>query len=149
MQRLLLTIGRKFTVEIMAISKDVGKPLSPVRIYLLSILVILLLSNARAQSQSDKEEPVQKKQLKVGLVLSGGGGRGLAHVGVLEWFEKHRIPVHYVAGSSMGGLIGGVYSMGMPPVEMRTFLKSLNWNELFSGGPGVQRAGLPPKGRSP
>ncbi|MGH9838835.1 MAG: patatin-like phospholipase family protein [Blastocatellia bacterium] len=110
----------------------------PVGIYLLSVLAVLLSSTVGARTQGNDAEPAQKKQLKVGLVLSGGGARGLAHVGVLEWFEKHRIPVHYVAGTSMGGLIGGVYSMGMTPAEMRPFLKSLNWDKLLSSGPGFE-----------
>lgn len=80
----------------------------------------------------------ERKPLKVGLVLSGGGARGLAHVGVLEWFEQHRIPVDYIAGTSMGGLIGAMYAMGTPPEELRPFLKKLNWDELFSRGPGYE-----------
>lgn len=110
----------------------------PGRIYLLSILAILFFSTTGVQSQSNNGEPGQKRQLKVGLVLGGGGARGLAHVGVLEWFEKHRIPVDYIAGTSMGGLIGGVYSIGMTPETMRSFLKSLNWEELLSTGPDFE-----------
>lgn len=80
----------------------------------------------------------ERKPLKVGLVLSGGGARGLAHVGVIEWFEQHRIPVDYIAGTSMGGLIGAIYAMGTSPEELRPFLKKLNWDELFSRGPGYE-----------
>ncbi|MBK9708520.1 MAG: patatin-like phospholipase family protein [Acidobacteria bacterium] len=47
------------------------------------------------------------KRLKIGLVLSGGGARGVAHVGVLEWMEQHRIPVDYLAGASMGAWLEG------------------------------------------
>ena len=50
----------------------------------------------------------QKQRPRIGLVLSGGGARGIAHVGVLEWFEENRIPVDYVAGTSMGGIVGGM-----------------------------------------
>ena len=49
---------------------------------------------------------------KVGLVLEGGGALGLAHIGVIQWLEEHRIPVNYVAGTSMGGLVGGLYATG-------------------------------------
>ncbi|MBK7601514.1 MAG: patatin-like phospholipase family protein [Acidobacteria bacterium] len=79
------------------------------------------------------------KRLKIGLVLSGGGARGVAHVGVLEWMEQHRIPVDYLAGASMGGLVGGIYAMGMPMSDMRPFLRSLNWDELFSSGPAFDQ----------
>jgi NTE family protein len=60
-------------------------------------------------------------------VLEGGGALGLAHVGVLLWFEEHHIPVDYVAGTSMGGLVGGLYASGMSPSEMQTFLQGIDW----------------------
>ncbi|HXG67207.1 MAG TPA: patatin-like phospholipase family protein, partial [Blastocatellia bacterium] len=80
-----------------------------------------------------------KEHLKVGLVLSGGGARGIAHIGVLEWFERHRIPVDYVAGTSMGGLVGGMYATGMTPGEMREFLKKIDWDRAFGGGPSYEQ----------
>src|SRR5579859_1117089 len=49
---------------------------------------------------------------RLGLVLEGGGALGLAHIGVIQYLEEHRIPVGYIAGTSMGGLIGGVYATG-------------------------------------
>src|ERR1700732_1199979 len=54
---------------------------------------------------------------KIGVALEGGGALGLAHIGVLKWFEEHHIPVDYVAGTSMGGLVGGFYAAGMNPDE--------------------------------
>jgi NTE family protein len=64
----------------------------------------------------------------IGLVLEGGGALGLAHVGVLRWLDENHIPVDYVAGTSMGGLVGGLYATGMSGEEINTFLKSINWN---------------------
>src|SRR6267142_6698802 len=55
---------------------------------------------------------------KMGGALEGGGALGRAHIGVLKWFEEHRIPVDYVAGTSMGGLVGGFYAAGMNPDEL-------------------------------
>src|SRR3546814_11353966 len=52
---------------------------------------------------------------KVGLVLSGGGAKGLAHIGVLKAFEENDIPVDYIAGTSMGGMVGGFYAAGYSP----------------------------------
>ncbi|HOJ21542.1 MAG TPA: patatin-like phospholipase family protein, partial [Armatimonadota bacterium] len=49
---------------------------------------------------------------RLGLALSGGAALGLAHVGALVWLEENRVPVDYVAGASMGGLVGGLYAMG-------------------------------------
>ncbi len=55
---------------------------------------------------------------KIGLVLSGGGARGIAHIGVLKELEAARIPVDFVAGTSMGAIVGGLYASGMPPEEL-------------------------------
>ena len=80
----------------------------------------------------------------IGLVLEGGGALGLAHVGVLRWFEEHHIPVDYVAGTSMGGLVGGLYATGMSGEEINTFLKGVDWsrslrNELPYGARSFRR----------
>src|SRR5215510_4106255 len=72
---------------------------------------------------------------KIGLVLSGGGARGWAHVGVLRWFEEHHIPVDYVAGTSMGGLVGAMYAMGSSPNEIREIGNALDWDKALSGPP--------------
>ncbi|MBX7219021.1 MAG: patatin-like phospholipase family protein [Blastocatellia bacterium] len=87
------------------------------------------------ESDPPQNAPAPHKNLTVGLVLSGGGARGLAHIGVLKWFEENRIPVDYLSGTSMGGLVGGMYSMGMTPDQMQKFMNSVNWNETFSAGP--------------
>lgn len=79
------------------------------------------------------------KPVKIGLVLSGGGARGVAHIGVLEWFEQNRIPVHFVAGTSMGGLVGALYSMGTSPAEMRQLMRNQNWTDLLSSGPSFEK----------
>lgn len=107
---------------------------------------LLLCALWHTQAAGQELPPVQpaserapKTQLKVGLVLSGGGARGIAHVGVLEWFEQHRIPVDYVAGTSMGGLVGAIYAMGTPPAEMRALLKAIKWAEMLSSGPSYEQ----------
>jgi len=61
---------------------------------------------------------------KVGLVLSGGGAKGITHIGVIKALEENNIPIDYVAGTSMGAIIGGMYAMGMSPDQMANFLKS-------------------------
>jgi NTE family protein len=75
------------------------------------------------------------KQPKIGLALEGGGALGLAHIGVLEWFEEHHIPIDYIAGTSMGGLIGGIYSTGLPAGELRKLVADLDWSSMLSGRP--------------
>ena len=67
----------------------------------------------------------------VGVAFGGGSARGIAHVGVIRWLDEHRIPIDMAAGTSMGGLVGGVYATGMDPAELETFVTSLNWDELF------------------
>src|ERR1700754_4449387 len=70
---------------------------------------------------------------KLGVVLEGGGALGLAHVGVLQWMEEHRIPVSYVAGTSMGGLVGGIYATGRSPAEVRELVKTIPWDDVIRG----------------
>ncbi len=101
------------------------------------LVFALLLMTAISSGVGGQEQPPKPRQ-KIGLVLSGGGARGMAHIGVLQWLEENRIPVDYVAGTSMGGLIGGAYAMGMTPAEIRTFATSLDWDVLMSNGPAYQ-----------
>jgi NTE family protein len=68
---------------------------------------------------------------KIGVALEGGGALGLAHVGVLQWFEEHHIPVDYVAGTSMGGLVGGFYATGMNPSDMRKMIEGIDWDQVL------------------
>ncbi len=78
---------------------------------------------------------------RVGLVLGGGGARGIAHVGVLKMLEELRIPVDCVAGTSMGSIIGGLYASGMTPEQMNETVQRIDWPAAFTDGP--PRADLP------
>jgi NTE family protein len=69
---------------------------------------------------------------RIGVALAGGGARGLAHLGVLKWFEEHRIPVDYIAGTSMGGLVGGLFATGRNSAEMIEFVQELDWAEVLA-----------------
>ena len=77
----------------------------------------------------------QKQRPKIGLALEGGGALGLAHVGLLEWLYQHHVPIDYIAGASMGGLVAGFYASGMSPAEMQATVEGLNWRELVNGEP--------------
>ncbi len=68
---------------------------------------------------------------RVGLALGGGSAKGMAHIGVLQWFEEHRIPVDVVAGTSMGGLVGGAYASGLSPAELAAMMKTTDWDLMF------------------
>jgi NTE family protein len=67
---------------------------------------------------------------KVGLVLGGGGARGLAHIGVLKVFRQEGVPVDVVAGTSVGALIGALYAAGLPPEQIETLGRDIGWDEL-------------------
>jgi len=69
---------------------------------------------------------------KVGLVLSGGGARGAAHLGVLRVLERHRIPVDGIVGTSMGAFVGGLYASGMSVDAIETLLETTPWEEYIS-----------------
>ncbi len=78
--------------------------------------------------------PASKPRLKIGVALEGGGALGLAHIGVLQWFEDHHIPIDYLAGTSMGGLVGGLYSTGKNPQQLRELVDAQNWDVILGGG---------------
>jgi NTE family protein len=61
----------------------------------------------------------------IGLVLGGGGARGLAHIGVLKVLEREKIPIHCISGTSMGGVLGALFAMGVPVAEMESEVQSL------------------------
>jgi NTE family protein len=67
----------------------------------------------------------------VGVAFGGGSARGIAHVGVIRWFEEHRIPIDLAAGTSMGGLVGGAFATGMDAGELQTFVRTIDWDQLF------------------
>ena len=69
----------------------------------------------------------------MGVALEGGGAKGLAHIGVLRWFEEHHIPVDYIAGTSMGGLIAGLYATGYSPSEIEQIVGGIDWDQALAG----------------
>ncbi len=76
---------------------------------------------------------------RIGLVLSGGGARGLAHIGVLRWMDEHRIPVDYVAGTSMGALVGSLYATGMNAEERQKLIDDIHWDKVFQTEPDYRQ----------
>ena len=103
--------------------------LQAIQLFLLSCT---LLSSCYSVSQEGAKSGTAGRP-KLGLVLEGGGALGLAHIGVLQWMEEHRIPVSYVAGTSMGGLVGGIYATGRSPAEVREVVNGINWNDVLRG----------------
>lgn len=71
---------------------------------------------------------IRKRRPTVALVLSGGGAKGAAHIGVLEYLDSLGVPVDVVLGTSMGGLIGGLFALGYAPSEMDSLIRTINWD---------------------
>src|ERR1035438_3257935 len=90
-------------------------------------LSLLCLASTFALTQN---APTPGNRPKVGLVFEGGGALGLAHIGVIQYLEEHHIPVSYIAGTSMGGLVGGVYATGRNAAEVRDVVKATNWDQV-------------------
>ena len=84
---------------------------------------------ARMRARMDE---IRKHRPTVALVLSGGGAKGAAHVGVIEYIEELGIPVDMVLGTSMGGLIGGLYALGYSVDQMDTLVRNMDWNWALS-----------------
>ncbi|HSC95019.1 MAG TPA: patatin-like phospholipase family protein [Burkholderiales bacterium] len=72
---------------------------------------------------------------RVGLALSGGGARGAAHIGVLKVLEELRVPVHCVAGTSFGAIVGGTYASGVTPRKLEEIIRTTDWDDVFRDRP--------------
>ena len=72
-----------------------------------------------------------QKQLKVGLALSGGGAKGMAHIGVLRALEEHNVNIDYISGTSMGAVVGAMYSIGYSVDQIEVYLKNVDWDALL------------------
>lgn len=99
------------------------------------ILVVFLLVavplSAQPAPEASGQASSQPRRPRIGLALGGGSARGMAHIGVLRWFEEHHIPIDVIAGTSMGGLIGGAYASGMTPDEIRALMNDTDWDLMF------------------
>ena len=92
------------------------------------LLIALLLASFAMNAHNDTIRP---PRLKVGVVLGGGGAKGASHIGVLKYIEDMGIPVDYVAGTSMGSMIGGLYALGYTPDELTQLIASMDWSEYI------------------
>lgn len=90
------------------------------------LLILIVAVSLPAQNKTS-----QPQRPKVGVVLGGGGAKGASHIGVLKYLEELGIPVDYVAGTSMGSIIGGFYAMGYSPEELTQLISSMNWSEYI------------------
>jgi NTE family protein len=100
----------------------------------LLITILLFASGSIALGSADIPDSVQSTPArpKVALVLSGGGARGLATIGVLKVLEENNIPIDLIVGTSMGSVIGGFYAAGYSPEQLRRIADSTNWAEVIN-----------------
>jgi len=96
----------------------------------LAFLVFLFFSSQKTFSQEQKKDSV--KRPKIGLVLSGGGAKGFAHIGVLKVLEEAGIKIDYIGGTSMGSIIGGLYASGYNASQIDSIFKKTNFDELIN-----------------
>ena len=82
-------------------------------------------AQVRAEDTPIPSDAVLFERPKVGLVLSGGGARGAAHIGVIRLLEELQIPIDCVAGTSMGAIVGGLYAIGYTADEMEALRQSI------------------------
>ncbi len=122
--------------------------------FLLGAMALAAVAPRCADAQAGAEAPVTRAAAegnirptpaalpgpRICLALSGGGARGLAHIGVLMALQKMRVPVDCIAGTSMGAIVGGLYAAGVPLAVLRQQVAGLDWNAVFRGRP--PRAGL-------
>ncbi|HEY8538872.1 MAG TPA: patatin-like phospholipase family protein [Steroidobacteraceae bacterium] len=101
------------------------------------LLAVLLLAGCQAVAAE-----AQQDRPRIGLVLSGGGARGAAHVGVLRVIEEMRIPIDAIAGTSMGAVVGGLYAAGMSAEQIEQLITSVNWQEAFQDRPPRAQLGF-------
>ena len=96
-------------------------------------LLWLVCSAAAVAQQAAPQSPPHR--LRIGLVLSGGGARGIAHVGVLQVLQQLHVPIDAIAGTSMGAVVGGLYASGLSPEQIAATLRSVNWQRAFRDRP--------------
>ena len=96
---------------------------------------IKILNEKITQLEDIKRSKIQKnkKNIKIGLALSGGGAKGLAHIGVLKELEKLGIRPDYISGTSMGAVVGALYSVGYTPDEIEKILTKSDWDGFING----------------
>src|SRR6202167_6227456 len=94
------------------------------------------LCNSYAQAADDPPDAATAAaRPRICLVLSGGGARGMAHIGVLKILEQLKIPIDCIAGTSMGAVVGGLYASGMTARDIDATMRSVDWQEAFRDAP--------------
>ncbi len=96
------------------------------------LFVISVTVFSQSDTASARADTLKTRRPKIGLVLSGGGAKGLAHVGVLKYLEKAGIKPDYITGTSMGSIIGGLYAIGYSADELDSIVRAINWPVIMN-----------------
>src|ERR1700733_3401544 len=89
-------------------------------------LIITLSASVYAQKPADRKRP------KIGLTLSGGGAKGLAHIGILKAIDSAGLQIDYITGTRMGSILGGLYSLGYSADSIEKLARGIDWELLLS-----------------
>ena len=114
----------EYDAAIRRLPRRIGIAMSAVCV-LASILTWPSLPAVADQSSETLDRP------KIGLVLAGGGAKGIAHVGVIKVLEDAGVPIDMIAGTSMGAIVGALYAMGHPAEELEQIVQSIDWDRIF------------------
>lgn len=98
--------------------------------------LLLLIATTTVLARTPPPRP------RIGVVLSGGGARGLAHIGVLRVLEEKQVPVDLIVGTSMGAVVGGAYAAGRSLDEIEALVKAANWNAILADRPARERLSI-------
>src|SRR4249920_1020178 len=98
---------------------------------LFAIFLCVTAIPAVAAAQDQRPAAALNERPTVGVAFGGGSARGIAHVGVIRWFEEHHVPIDVAAGTSMGGLIGGSFATGMNADDLQAMLRGIDWDQMF------------------
>ena len=101
----------------------------------LSAIAITVALAFGSSAEVSAQQGVPHARPKIGLVLAGGGAKGAAHVGVIKVLEELGVPIDYIAGTSMGAIVGGLYASGLSSDELATAIISIDWNDIFDDKP--------------
>ena len=120
------------------IYRPAADPIPPQR-WLGLLLLALLLGTSASRAQAPPQRP------HIGLTLSGGGARGLAHIGLLKALDSAQVRVDYVTGTSMGAVVGSLYAAGYSGVEIEKIAQGLDWDALLTNAAQLSTITLPGK----
>ncbi len=101
----------------------------------LSAIAITFALAFGSSAEVSAQQGVPHARPKIGLILSGGGAKGASHVGVIKVLEELGVPIDYIAGTSMGAIVGGLYASGMNANELADAIRSIDWDDIFNDKP--------------